>query len=76
MTDRVHFCPGVILVAVGAATFAVAFRMSLTARYRTVYQADSIVDATTGLSPWRAGGHPHTHAASGCSARAVTPWSE
>ena len=52
MTDRLRFFLGVVLVAVGAATFAVAFRTSLTALYRTVYQADNVVDAMTGLPPW------------------------
>jgi CIC family chloride channel protein len=63
MTDRLRFFLGVILVAVGAATFAVAFRTSLTALYRTVYQADNIVDAMTGLSPWLRFGAPLAAAA-------------
>jgi chloride channel protein, CIC family len=50
--DRLRFLCGVVLVAVGAATFAVAFRTSLTVVYRSVYRADNVVDAMTGLRPW------------------------
>ena len=52
MTERFRFLLGVVLVAVGAATFAVAFRTLLTAVYRSAYQADNVVDAMTGLPPW------------------------
>ena len=50
--DRLRFLCGVVLVAVGAAAFAVAFRTSLTVLYRSVYRADNVVDAMTGLPPW------------------------
>src|SRR5688572_9523984 len=63
MTDRLRFSLGVVLVAAGAATFAVAFRISLTALYRTVYQADNIVDAMTGLEHWSRFGAPLAAAA-------------
>jgi CIC family chloride channel protein len=63
MTDRLRFLLGVVLVAVGAATFAVAFRTSLTALYRSVYQADNVVDAMTGLQPWLRFGAPLAAAA-------------
>jgi CIC family chloride channel protein len=52
MTTRVRFTIGLGLVAVGAATFAVAFRISLSVLYRTVYRADNVVDAIAGLPPW------------------------
>ena len=52
VSDRLRFLCGVVFVAVGAATFAVAFRTSLTLVYRSVYRADSVVDAMTGLKPW------------------------
>ena len=63
MPDRLRFFVGVVLVAAGAATFAVAFRLSLTALYRTVYQADNVVDAMTGLQPWWRLGAPLAAAA-------------
>jgi CIC family chloride channel protein len=50
--DRLRFLCGVVLVAAGAAIFAVAFRTSLSALYRSVYGADNVVDAMTGLPPW------------------------
>ena len=47
-----RFAIGLGLVAVGAATFAVAFRASLSVLYRTVYHADNVVAAIAGLPPW------------------------
>jgi len=52
MTTRVRFTIGLGLVAVGAATFAVAFRISLSVLYRTVYRAENVVDAIAGLPLW------------------------
>lgn len=52
VTDRLRFLFGVVLVAAGAATFAVAFRTSLTLLYRTVYRADNVVEAMAGLQGW------------------------
>jgi len=63
VTDRLRFFLGLVLVAVGAATFAVAFRTSLTALYRSLYQADNVVDAMTGLQPWLRFGAPLAAAA-------------
>lgn len=40
-------------VALGAATFAVAFRAALALVYRVVFHADDVVSAVAGLSPWR-----------------------
>jgi CIC family chloride channel protein len=51
MTAR-RFTIGLGLVALGAATFAVAFRTSLSVLYRTVYHAENVVDAIAGLPPW------------------------
>jgi hypothetical protein len=48
MTGR-RFTIGVALVAVGAATFAIAFRTSLSVLYGTVYHADNVVDAVAGF---------------------------
>jgi H+/Cl- antiporter ClcA len=63
VSDRLRFVFGVVLVAVGAATFAVAFRTSLTGLYRIVYRADNVVDAMTGLPPWLRFGVPLAAAA-------------
>ena len=52
MGDRLRFSGGVVLVAVGAATFAVAFRTSLTVVYRSVYRADNVVDAISKVKPY------------------------
>lgn len=52
MTTRVRFTVGLGLVAVGAATFAVAFRASLAEFYRFAFGADNVVAAIAGLPPW------------------------
>jgi CIC family chloride channel protein len=52
MTSRLRFIVGLALVAVGAATFAVAFRASLALLYRMLYHANTVVDAISGLPPW------------------------
>ena len=52
MSSRLRFTVALVLVAAGAALFAVAFRASLSVVYRTVYHADSVVAAITGLPPW------------------------
>lgn len=51
MTAR-RFTIGLVLVAAGAATFAIAFRTSLNVLYRIVYHADNVVDAIASLPPW------------------------
>ena len=50
--DRVRFALGLLLVTIGAGAFAVAFRASLAALYRTVYGADNIVDSIATLPRW------------------------
>jgi len=52
MTDRLRFLVGLVLVAVGAAAFAIAFRSSLAWLYRALFAADDVVDAVRGLQPW------------------------
>lgn len=52
MRARVTFAVALCLLAVGAATFAVAFRASLSLLYRVAYGADNVVDAITNLNPW------------------------
>src|SRR5438477_970865 len=52
MTSRVRFSVGLVLVAIGATSFAIAFRASLSWFYRAVYDADSVVTAIAGLPPW------------------------
>jgi CIC family chloride channel protein len=48
---RLPFAAALALVAVGAATFAIAFRLSLTWLYATLYQSDSVVDGFARLPP-------------------------
>ena len=50
--SRFRFSFGLVLVTIGAGAFAVAFRASLTALYRTLYGADNIVDSIAGLPAW------------------------
>ena len=52
MTDRLRFLVGLVLVAIGAAAFAIAFRSSLAWLYRALFAADNVVDAVRGLPPW------------------------
>jgi chloride channel protein, CIC family len=52
MRARVTFAVALCLLAVGAATFAVGFRASLSLLYRVAYGADNVVDAITNLNPW------------------------
>ncbi|HVQ15027.1 MAG TPA: chloride channel protein [Vicinamibacterales bacterium] len=52
MTDRLRFLVGLVLVAAGAAAFAIAFRSSLAWLYRALFAADDVVDAVRGLPPW------------------------
>ena len=52
MTDRFRFLVGLVLVAVGAAAFAIAFRSSLAWLYRTLYAADDVVDVVSKLPQW------------------------
>jgi CIC family chloride channel protein len=49
---RLRFSIGLLLVALGAATFAVAFRTSLSSLYRAAYGADNVVEAIAGLPGW------------------------
>ena len=52
MTDRLRFLVGLVLVAVGAAAFAIVFRSSLAWLYRALFAADDVVDAVRGLPQW------------------------
>lgn len=52
LTDRLRFFVALVLVAAGAAAFAVVFRTSLTTLYRSVYPADNVVNAIAGLPSW------------------------
>lgn len=52
MSARVRFATGLLLVALGAALFATAFRASLALLYRSLYGADNVVDAIAGLPAW------------------------
>jgi CIC family chloride channel protein len=63
MGSRSRFVLGLGLVASGAALFAIAFRASLSLIYRTVYQADNVVDAIAGLPAWLRFAVPLTGAA-------------
>lgn len=51
-TGRGRLVVGLMLVAVGAALFAVGFRLTLTWLYRTVYNASNVVEAIAGLPAW------------------------
>ena len=50
-TQRFHLLMALIVVALGAALFAVTFRVTLAALYRLAYRADNVVDAIASL-PW------------------------
>lgn len=52
MSDRTRFAAGLIVVASGAATFAILFRASLNIVYRMLYGADNVVGAISTLPPW------------------------
>src|SRR6266511_1202919 len=52
VTDRVRFLTALTLVAVGAAVFAVTFRISLTVLYQSLYHADTVVQAIAQLPRW------------------------
>jgi chloride channel protein, CIC family len=52
MSDRTRFAAGLIVVAAGAATFAIVFRASLNLVYRIVYGADNVVSAISTLPRW------------------------
>jgi chloride channel protein, CIC family len=52
MSDRTRFAAGLIVVASGAATFAIVFRASLNLVYRIVYGADNVVSAISTLPRW------------------------
>ncbi len=51
MGVRTRFTLGVVFVAVGAAAFAIGFRSSLSAAYRTFYNASNVLEAIEQL-PW------------------------
>ena len=54
MIERARFALALLLVALGAAGFAIVFRLSLSHVYRFIYRADNVVDAIARLSPgWR-----------------------
>ena len=48
-----RFLAALFFVAVGAALFAVGFRVSLSGIYRWLYHADGVVQAIAGLRPWQ-----------------------
>jgi len=50
--SRSRFGLGLLVVTIGAAAFAVAFRASLAAAYQMLYGADNIVDSIAGLPRW------------------------
>lgn len=52
LAARPRFVLGTVLVAVGAAGFAVAFRSSLAWMYRGAYGADNVVDSIAALPAW------------------------
>jgi len=52
LTDNVRFVLALGWVAVGAALFAITFRLSLTSLYRWLYHADNVVDGITNLPRW------------------------
>jgi chloride channel protein, CIC family len=52
MSDRTRFAAGLMVVASGAATFAIVFRASLNLVYRLVYGADNVVSAISTLPRW------------------------
>ena len=51
MRARLRLVTALVVVAIGTALFAVAFRASLALLYRAVYGAANVVDAVTTLSP-------------------------
>lgn len=52
LTDSLRFLLALGGVAVGAALFAIVFRLSLAWLYRSLYQADNVVDGVINLPPW------------------------
>jgi chloride channel protein, CIC family len=52
MRERLRLLIGLGLVSIGAATFAVLFRRSLTYLYLSVFGAANVVDAIATLPPW------------------------
>jgi CIC family chloride channel protein len=52
LTDNLRFSFALGGVAIGAALFAIVFRMSLASLYRSLYQADNVVDGITNLPRW------------------------
>ena len=50
--SRSRFGLGLLVVTIGAAAFAVAFRASLAAAYQMLYGADNIVDIEPCATPW------------------------
>ena len=52
LNDNLRFLLGLGAVAVGAALFAIAFRLSLGWLYRSAYHADNVVDGITKLPRW------------------------
>jgi hypothetical protein len=49
---RLRFLLGLILVTAGAGVFAIAFRASLGALYRSLYGAENVVEAVAHLPRW------------------------
>ena len=52
LSDNPRFLLGLAGVAIGAALFAIAFRLSLTWVYQSLYRAENVVDGITNLPPW------------------------
>ena len=50
--ERAAFSVALLVVSVGAAAFAIGFRLSLSAVYRGLYHADNVVDAIAQLPGW------------------------
>jgi CIC family chloride channel protein len=55
---RLRFTFALVLVAAGAALFAIAFRASLAGLYRTAYHSNNVVEAIASLPPWLRFGVP------------------
>jgi CIC family chloride channel protein len=71
MADRSRFLAALVLVAIGASTFAIAFRRSLSFVYRSLFDATTVVDAIAGLPGWARLVVPIAGAA---AAGAITLW--
>jgi len=50
--ERVRFAVALTIVSIGAAAFAIGFRLSLSTAYRELYHAANVVDAIARLPRW------------------------